>query len=998
MRFVVFDLEANADHPRPEDQEIIEIGALMVGNGAVVEEFTSLVAPTAGRPLAPLTVELTGLTAKSLEGAPSRTAALQEFVEFCGSLPMVAHNGSTYDFPLLDAELERVGLPVPRGERLDTLELAHVVLPRAGRESTADIWGKTPPRSRRLTDLAEHYRQTELAGPAHRALSDARMVWEVMSGLLEDLNRDDAARHAQRWVLELTGHPWGLFCRPDAGILAGAYRPDLVEIISLPPQSEDEDSPLADAWDAIDEVEETEQRQIDLGELVEPLGSGGELIVSGLEHRPSQEEMARQVASALAESGRLMVEAPTGTGKTLAYLVPACRMAGAWDTQVLVSTYTKALQDQVCMTLSDISHRLGPVNWTVLKGLSNYLSVNALAEELNLINPLEAGRLSDNPLFGEQSNEPSHDHHLGLALAMVLGWAAETPTGEWDDLRYGWLGRHNPQMYRLRSRLSMTETPGRARSDLERRCFFVRALQRLAEAQIVVANHSLMLLRDQMTDHSPHLVVDEAHELEAAARSAFTGTVNERGLWRLLHSVYSSKTSGSLLHRYLRSLPAGRARDRGQVGAEQVVRFWRRCQPHIDEVRSILVDYFEGTRNWSGNWDEAPFSSRITRVDLNRSSWRTVTQALQGLADAVSYLGTAIESLPVPDRLSGDRPAKELKRRITQASGDAKTIAELSFQLAKIDPDKLLEAAFVCDLQLREGEWNWGLSAVPLDVNARLEAIWEEKESVVMTSATLTVAGSFDYISAGLGFEDSRKVLLDTPFSDLPRQMLVVIAGYLPNPSGSSLEEFARLAPEEMARLFEVSRGRALVLFTANRRMEQAAVYLKDRLYGEFAVLCQGEGSAPELTESFRNPSQPTCLLGSGTFWQGIDVPGEALSLLVMEKLPFNSPQDPVVAARQEVIARRGGRPFDDYLLPEAVLGFRQGAGRLIRSPNDRGVLIVLDKRLGFARYASSFLDSLTGSPPVVKAAGPAQCYRAIARHLGTDAEAIRSGAAAARR
>ena len=984
MRFVVFDLEANADHPRPESQEIIEIGALLVEDGEVVDEFASLVAPTAGRSLSPLTVDLTGLTDEALQGAPARTSALRVFTEFCGGLPLVAHNGSTYDFPLLDAELQRVGLPVPRGERLDTLELAHVVFPRAGRESTVDIEGNNPPRSRRLSDLVDHYRRGETAGTAHRALSDARVAWEVMSGLLEDLNRDNAARRAQRWVLEVTGHPWALFCRPDVSSLAGAYRPDLVEIIPLPPQSDDGGSSLEDAWDSGDWVEESERRPIDLVELVDPLSPGGELILNGMEHRPSQEEMARQVASALAESESLMVEAPTGTGKTLAYLVPACRLAAAWDTQVLVSTYTKALQDQVCMTLSDISERLGPVEWTVLKGLSNYLSVNALAEELNLVDPLQAGRLRDNPLFSDLSDEPSYDHHLGLALAMVLGWAAETPTGEWDDLRYGWLGRHNPQMYRLRSRLSMTETPGGARSVLERRCFFVRALKRLTEAQIVVANHALMLLRDQMTGHSPHLVIDEAHELESAARSAFTGTVSERGLGRLLYSVYSAKASGSLLHRYLRSLPAGSARDRGQVAAERVVRSWRRCRPHIDEVRSILVDYFESTRNWSGSGEGAPLSSRITRVDLNRSSWETVTRALQGLADAVSYLGNAVEALPVPDRLARDRSAKELKRRITQASGDAKTIAELAFQLANIDSDNLLEAAFVCDLELREGEWNWGLSVVPLEVNARLEGIWEDKESVVMTSATLTVAGSFDYISAGLGFEDSRKVLLDSPFSDLPRQMLVIIPGYLPSPSGSSLEEFARSAPEEMARLFEVSRGRALVLFTANRRMEQAAVYLKHRLFGEFAVLCQGEGSAPELTEVFRNPSQPTCLLGSGTFWQGIDVPGEALSLLVMEKLPFDSPQDPVVAARQEVIARRGGKPFDDFLLPEAVLGFRQGAGRLIRSPRDRGVLIVLDKRLGFARYASSFLDSLTGSPPVLKAVSPAQCYRAIARHLGT--------------
>ncbi len=989
MRFVVFDLEANADHPRPEDQEIIEIGALLVSEGEVVGEFASLVAPSAGRPLDPLTIELTGLTDEALKGAPARTPTLKRFLEFCGDLPLVAHNGSTYDFLLLFAELEQAGLAEPLGERLDTLELAHVVFPRAGSESLPDIRGGRPPRSRRLVDLAGHYGVGEDAGPAHRALSDARMVWGVLRGMLEDLNRDDPTRLAQRWLLEVAGHPWAMFCQPDAAGPGSLYRPDLVEIIPLPPPSEERKR--APVWPgAPDDRPEEDQEEVDLIELVAPLTIGGQLLAGEMEHRPSQEKMAREVAAALVNSEKLMVEAPTGTGKTLAYLIPACRLTEALGAQVLISTYTKALQDQVCLTLLDISEWMAPVRWTVLKGLGNYLSVNALAEELALVDPLDSGQLRDNPLFPDQASGPLSDRHLGLALAVVMGWVAETPTGEWDDLRDGWLRRHSPVMYRLRSRLSMTESPGRARGDLDKRCFFLRALKRLSEAQIVVANHSLMLVRDQMTAEIPRLVVDEAHELESAARSAFTGTVSERGLWRLLYSVYGGNFSGNLLYRYLRSLPGGAARDRGQVSAEHVSRYWRSCQPRIEEAREILVDFLEGTRGWSSSWGTESFSSRITRVDLNRSSWEEVTQTLTALAEAVSHMGDAIHALPVPDLLSGGRSPKELRRRITHTGGEAKIMAELLYRLANMESPGLLETAFVCDMELRDEKWYWGLSVVPLEVGPRLEEMWEEKKSVVMTSATLTVAGSFDYVAGGLGFVDSRQVLLESPFPDLDRQMLVIIPGYLPTPGGDSLQEFAEAAPAEMARLFKTSRGRALALFTANRRMKQAAEYLKDRLFPGFTVLCQGEASAPELTEGLRNPSQPTCLLGSGTFWQGIDVPGEALSLLVMEKLPFDSPQDPVVAARQEVIARRGGRPFDDYLLPEAVLGFRQGAGRLIRSPRDRGVLVVLDKRLGFARYASSFLDSLTGSPPVLKAGRPSQCHRAIARHLGTEADGIR--------
>ncbi|MDE0601761.1 MAG: exonuclease domain-containing protein [bacterium] len=989
MRFVVFDLEANTDHPRPEGQEIIEVGALLVEDGRVSREFSTLVAPTPGRPLASLTVELTGLTPETLRGAPSRGPTLESFLEFCGDLPLVAHNGSTYDYLLLLAELDRVGLGEPRGERLDTLELAHVVFPRAGRESVPDIGGGIPPRSRRLVDLAAHFGVGEGIGPAHRALSDARRVWGVMEGLLGELNRDDPVRRAQRWILEITGHPWAVFCQPDIADIGAAYRPDLVEVIPLPPLSEEERVPLPGP--ALDELtgEEEVERDIDLPGLVAPLTEGGGLMTEGMEHRPSQEEMAQQVATSLARSENLMVEAPTGTGKTLAYLVPAARLAAAWNTQVLVSTYTKALQDQVCLTLRDISDRLSPVRWTVLKGLSNYLSVHALAEELVWLDPFESGRIRDNPLFGDEASGHLADHHLGLALAVVLGWAAETPTGEWDDLRDGWLRRRDATMYRLRSRLSMTETPGRARNALERRCFFVRALKRLSAAQIVVANHSLMLLRDQMTGYSPRLIVDEAHELESAARSAFTGSVSRRALWRLLHMVYRTRSSGSLLRRYLASLPSGPAGDSGQVAAERVVRYWRLCEPRIDDLGDTLLDYLDATRRWPAG-EEETFSTRITRVDLNRSRWQEVTEALEHLAEAFSLLSQALDSLPVPERLRAGRSPEELNRRITYAAGGAKTIAELCFQMANIDSEDLLEVALVCDLAWWEGEWRWGMSAVPLEVNERLTEVWEEKKSVIMTSATLTVAGSFDYVAAGLGIGDSRKERLDSPFPDLPRQMLVVIPGYLPNPSGTSLEEFAEVAPAEMARLFEVSRGRALALFTANRRMERAAGYLRDRLFPGFTVLCQGEASAPELTEGLRNPSQPTCLLGSGTFWQGIDVPGEALSLLVMEKLPFSSPEDPVVAARQEVIARRGGNPFEDFLLPEAVLGFRQGAGRLIRTPVDRGVLVVLDKRLGTARYSSWFLDSLTGSPPVLRAERPHQCYRAIARHLAAGPDGIR--------
>ena len=215
----------------------------------------------------------------------------------------MAHNGSTYDFLLLFAELERVGLAEPLGERLDTLELAHVVFPRAGKESLPDVSGAKPPSSRRLVDFGGPLRSRgKTPGPRIGLCPMPGWYGGVMSGLLEDLNRDDPSRRAQRWLLEVTGHPWAMFCGPDAAGPEILYRPDLVEIIPLPPPSDE--GMRAPIWPGAydDQPEEDEEEEVDLAELVGPLTSGGELVSGDMEHRPSQETMAREVAAALVNS------------------------------------------------------------------------------------------------------------------------------------------------------------------------------------------------------------------------------------------------------------------------------------------------------------------------------------------------------------------------------------------------------------------------------------------------------------------------------------------------------------------------------------------------------------------------------------------------------------------------------------------------------------------------------------------------------------------------
>lgn len=1053
--FAVIDLETTGLDFDGADFRITEIGACRLTPGRPPDSFQTLVTGPDGEVD---TARLPEVGADEIRSARGEAQAIAELVRFCGSLPVVAHNGFGFDFPILDRAAERCGLPSVgeprldslelaspepagseqrgprldittgvgsgpdswpagserRGPRLDSLELALLAFPRSGRSIQPDADGGAPPAGLSLDDLCRHL-EVPAPQPRHRARPDAEATAQVVLKLLEFLNADRPDRNLQRWLLHRAGHPWAALLAPppvEAPPLASALPPLPAprEPLRLPGPFDPTaaSAPLAEG-----------------GALVSPPGRG---------HRRAQEKMAVEVANALAEERTALIEAPTGTGKTLAYLAPASVLARSdhrGEVTVGISTHTKVLQDQVVTTLTELEETLGPFNWTVLKGAANYLSLPDLADEL------------------EELDEP--DPADAWALAAVAGWAARTPSGDWDDLSRWLLAERGGDFAALRWRVSCGEAPAVPSTELERLCFHRRAVEALSGADLAVVNHALLLSSALVADEITHLIGDEAHNFEDSATGALAEEVSRRSLHRLFEVLGGSpgrRRRRGLLSRYREYRRRSGLSPAGSGSVEENLEAARRA---LENARARADDFGEKLSGYV--LDRASVSQEdLARygveyrikpgLDGRSGEWQPVRRSGESLAAALTEIADRLDRLTVPAGSAGPaglanstdfharrrwrlethirRAGQELRQA---ASGlraglwaarpaETVTVAELApdptdtlaGDPAALDPaaapdpaapDPLAKARRPGDrAAARLGDptsaagsagRDWALRRLPIDVSAKLRSLWESMRAVVLTSATLRVNGSFAHMAERLGFT-ANPLGLPSPFERLSQNQLVVLPGHLPLPSGSLLDETGEAVAAELARLFVLAGGGGMGLFTARRRMMQSRDHLRPLLAGRgIEVLCQGDQASMKLIEAMRDRPE-SCLLGTSSFWEGVDVPGEALRLLAIEKLPFPRFNDPLTAARMEAVELAGQDRFRDYLVPRAVLAFAQGAGRLIRTADDRGVLVVLDKRLRLPlSYSQAFLDALPGydEGSVMRPASPEEGYEAIAGHLG---------------
>ena len=996
---VVFDLETNADRSHPSEHEIIQIGAVLASERDEVGVFQTLVRPQ--RKLPAHITELTGIEYGALEGAPPLEQVLPEFFDWVGDRPMIAHHGFGYDFVVLDAAAASLGVAAPNGPRLDTLELAHLVYPRAGKGMVRGVDGKRPPPGRSLDQLAE------LAGLAardkHDALNDARIARQVMLSLLDELNSTAPARQLQRWVLGRAGHPWSDLADP---------RQDPVALDSVVPEVA-----------VPDPIVPTDRFNID--EMVASFGTGGSLMTVGRTPRPQQAEMAELVALAFGESGnRKMIEAPTGTGKTLAYLVPAIEAARASGRVSVVAPHSRVLQDQILETLEELESVLAPFNKVVLKGRHNYISLKALQNELDWL--------------AEDSDDNPAGWSSALALAILCGWVAQTPSGDWADLRTAAIGDRLPALRFLRWKLRVDSGPGPVRDRLDELDFHRRALDMLRVSHVAVLNHALLAVGPDLGRNEFSLVVDEAHDLEDSVTAAVTAELTVEQLEMVCDALWDPRTRRGLLQRLAHASGAG-LRDEP---ASRVRRSVAAARAAVDALAEPLVEY---VRDRTGLTRRQAFrygaSYRIRRGEANRrGAYRPVLEQGRALRDALRGAADALDEMEVPEQPQGRYRRHALEEEKARVGREARNAAALvdavlwaNDELALLDADEyedeLVQWINIAEVGLAAGRsgagrfddpagaggadgrtdepatqdgsdqaggrgpgpWRWALRRVPLSVAGLLGDLWERSASAVLTSATLRSGDDFSYLIGRLGLGSAESKPLPSPFTDLDQRHLVLLTDYLPAPRGQLIDRFTEVEAAEIPRLCVAADGGALALMTARARLE----YVRDHARVHLAplgidLLAQGDGSSAALVEQMK--SEPTaCLLGLRSFWEGVDIPGEALRLLVIEKIPFDPLGDPVVSARMELLELHGKDPFAGYVVPRAAIAFAQGAGRLIRTETDVGVTVMLDNRMRRPLpYADVMRRSLAGPPEIRPVDSPDEAYRAIAERLGLDYDAAR--------
>ena len=633
-----------------------------------------------------------------------------------------------------------------------------------------------------------------------------------------------------------------------------------------------------------------------------PTGDGGEAPFR-FEVRPQQEAMAMAVADTLEAGGSLLVEAGTGVGKSLAYLVPLLLHSLQVKEKVLVSTCTIALQEQLMRKdLPLLRDTLGLAFRSVLvKGRANYLCKRRLQRAARGQQELFASR-------GRQEIE------------RIAEWASHAVEGSQQELSPAPLGDVWGAVCAERGNCLGRKCP--FRND----CFFQRARERIREADLLVVNHHLlfsdMAIRMSGAGFLPAvaaMVLDEAHTVEDVASDHLGLRVSQAGFEYWMRRLFVPDTGKGLL---------GQLRE-GEV-AHLVTKLW---QTVPDLFRAIEAAARLGPKD-----SERTLAGPLEVRSPVPETLGDLSQGMQRLAKEYTERGddeTAAELRGLKDNVDGTR--EELEHFLNQSLEDHVYWLE------------------------REGRRRATvLHSAPVEVAPILrEELFGQHESVVLTSATMAVSGRLDYACQRLGApDDCRKICLGSPF-DYRRQVRLLAASGGPEPSDP--KGYAAAVAGGILRYATASNGRTFALFTSADLLRRAAELLRDPMEDAGLVPLLQDGTMPRslMTDLFRRAERPYVLFGLDSFWMGVDVKGAALSTVILTRLPFAVPDQPVVAARMRRIEERGGNPFRDYTLPEAILKFRQGFGRLIRSATDTGTIVILDPRFTGKWYGRLFLASL---------------------------------------
>ncbi len=907
LSLVALDIETTGlDH---QTDSIIEIGAIRFSARRVDGEWSTLVNP--GRRIPPFITQLTGITDQMVIEAPPIRAVVADLSDFVGDAVVLGHNvGFDLSF------LRKQGI-LRQNDSIDTYEMASVLMPNAGRYN--------------LSALGQALGVPLSA--THRALDDARVTRAIFLRLYEMALEMPLQLLAEIVRFSETTE-WGGY-----RAFYEALRARSKESISARQVRQGYAGPIFDGYSTRNVPPLSPKPQIyplDPDETASILEIGGSFSrhFPSFEYRPQQVEMLRAVTHALSSGQHLMVEAGTGTGKSMAYLIPAALWAVQNGLRVVISTNTINLQDQLInKDVPDLRAALDiDLNAAIMKGRSNYLCPRRLEN-----------------FRRRGANTPEEIR----VLAKVLVWMQTTQTGDRNEINL-----NGPVEREVWLRLSSEDEGCTTENCLKRGgiCPFYRARQAAQSAHILIVNHAL-LLADVATGNRvlpdyDYVIIDEAHHLEEATTNALSFRITQSMIERTLKEL-GGPNSGILGHTLTEFegviSPSDYANLNNLVQQVTDLSFHFDIFVHqfFDSITQFLFEQREGRTVGMYAHQE-----RILPATRTQPAWADVEatwdEAEHSLEPLVKLLGSLVQGIgEISATLS-----EENQELLSSLSNLYRRLSEVQSNLNGLVFTAKTDTIYWVEINSNGKQLS--LNAAPLHVGPLMQKyLWHEKSAVIMTSATLTAAGEFDYLRGRLLAEEADELAVGSPFN-YESAALLYIANDIPEPNDRNGHQ--RAIEQGVLKLCLAIGGKTLVLFTSYDQLKRTSQAISPLLARhDIHVYEQGEGaSANTLLENFRLDERAV-LLGTKAFWEGVDVPGEALSALVLTKLPFDVPTDPIVAARSETF----DEPFSQYSLPEAILRFRQGFGRLIRTQSDRGIVVVLDRRVLTKRYGKLFVESL---------------------------------------
>ncbi len=879
--FVCVDVETTG--LTPELNEVIEIGMVRVQDGQIVAQYSSLV--RAERQIPPYVQYLTGITNEDLVTAPQFADIVEDVLAFIGDSYFVAHNVE-FDLKMVNTELRRLSRPILENPYFDSRDLGLILYPNFGSHKLALF----------ATALGIEFAES------HRALADAAVLAEIMLRMFVDLRRLDPLVFIE--ATRVLGDN-----KPGLKAVFTHFCPDVTAIRSfdykdyLPNLTRDEIAARPEIKDWRAEAAECLTGVVGL-----------KSILGNFEERPQQEEMAAEVADALYDEHHAVLEAGTGIGKSMAYLIPSIYFALASGTPVVVATKTKHLQSQLVDQDIATLRRIIPFGFevAVVKGKENFVDIEFLDEMI-------AGMRSRVRMVPV------------IEYLAVYRWVLLTETGDLSEL--------HPSLYqRFASMLAFRRFKP---IDYSRnsKCFVARMRQKAQGAHVIITNHA-MVLSDVAADNAVlpayrFLVIDEAHSFADAVTGAFTRRLGPDRVAEVVNLIADTWGGGlSEVHTEWQQFRARKTK----------------LQEHLKKITETGQEDVERGVIQIGITDEVMLSKK----------WQSITKTLNTMDELLKKIGSLAEarandpSMPVASWIA-------LKEEIATMRADIAAIENP-------DPGHVL---WVERIPGSRRDFFEILSA-PLRCQRIIESeVLAAKSAVIFTSATMSVSGKLDYFVSQMGLDRCRKPvetrIFGTEFNYAVQAIHAKVSG---------VERDSDVANQVMAIVTHLG-GNSLVLFTSIKQMKAVYHRMRDAMRdANIPLYCQQlSGPKESIIARFKAEKGRAVMLGVDSFWEGVDITGQALSCVIMVKLPFPVPSDPVLQARQNIIHLEGGNGFRDYYLPQAVIKFRQGIGRLIRSKRDRGVLFVLDSRLYTQSYRSVFLAEISeyqlveGSLEVVLAA-----------------------------